>query len=338
MENQPITQPASPKKFPTSVAVLLAVVLTAVIAGGGVYFWQNMQLQRAENDLASVRQSSQQQIDDLKAKQSSAPASLAEQVASEIENWSLYKENPNVKVGAGKCGNQEFENFLNRANSGSRKTLVLNGLTLVITPNYDNWSNEEFMDFNNDNTAFCEVGGFYPLHAYPDELLWRGACSSGAGPEPGEPGYAEKVAALNQCQDTVNEISIFFSTLAAPKLTERKIESYLLFQDDTYRFRVTATAKTCADYYSIIAIEPLENSLRSYGIFAPGSKVWGTNFPASTCAIYTQAAYAKLPSGEMQSKPEIILRLDNGNLLTEWQPQDSPPDMPQGCQLNFEKF
>jgi hypothetical protein len=48
MENQPITQPVSQKKFPASAAVLIAVVLTAIIAGGGVYFWQNMQLEESE--------------------------------------------------------------------------------------------------------------------------------------------------------------------------------------------------------------------------------------------------------------------------------------------------
>lgn len=41
-------QSASSKKFPTSVAILIAVVLTAIIVGGGVYFWQNMQLKESE--------------------------------------------------------------------------------------------------------------------------------------------------------------------------------------------------------------------------------------------------------------------------------------------------
>ncbi|MFA5128873.1 MAG: hypothetical protein WC445_02790 [Patescibacteria group bacterium] len=47
MENQPITQPASPKKFPV-IAVLISVVLTALIVGGGVYWWQNMESKEAE--------------------------------------------------------------------------------------------------------------------------------------------------------------------------------------------------------------------------------------------------------------------------------------------------
>lgn len=47
METQPIVQPLSPKKFPVA-AVLISVVLTAIIVGGGVYFWQNMQLKEAE--------------------------------------------------------------------------------------------------------------------------------------------------------------------------------------------------------------------------------------------------------------------------------------------------
>jgi hypothetical protein len=54
MENQPIMQPEISKKFPMSVAILITVVLTAVIVGGGVYFWQNMQLEEPETTTPEV--------------------------------------------------------------------------------------------------------------------------------------------------------------------------------------------------------------------------------------------------------------------------------------------
>ena len=53
METRPITQPASPKKFPVA-AVLISVLLTAVIVGGGIYWWQ-----------MTIINANQQQIDDL---------------------------------------------------------------------------------------------------------------------------------------------------------------------------------------------------------------------------------------------------------------------------------
>lgn len=48
MENQPTIQPEISKKFPIIAVVIIAVVLTALIVGGGVYFWQNMKLKEAE--------------------------------------------------------------------------------------------------------------------------------------------------------------------------------------------------------------------------------------------------------------------------------------------------
>ncbi|MFA5413285.1 MAG: hypothetical protein WC348_01975 [Patescibacteria group bacterium] len=230
MENQPITQPVSPKKFPTIATVLISVVLTALIVGGGVYFWQAMQLQTAQENLTNAKQSLQQQIDDLTARLESPECSVAEPclgdfvcdkgkcvapIVDQVENWSLYKENTSVLVGV-KCSNQEFNSFIDQANTGSRKTLNLNGLTLVVTPNYNNWTNEKFVGFSNDNTAFCNVGGFGPLHAYSDKLLWEGGCGGGAAPEPEEPDYTAKVAALNLCEDTLTDVALYFSTPAAP--------------------------------------------------------------------------------------------------------------------------
>ena len=123
------------------------------------------------------------------------------------------------------------------------------------------------------------------------------------------------------------------------QLTLKQTPTNVLFQDDTYRFRITTTAKACEDYYDVKVIEPLTtDAKKSYGIFVPGSKNWPQEYPAFSYAIYSQADYNKFSPTELPGKPEITLRVDNGNLLTWWQPQDSPPDMPQDCQLNFEKF
>ena len=60
--NQPVLERPSPKKFPTIVAVIISVVVTAGIVGGGVYYWQSMQLKTVQKNAASVQQSLQQQI------------------------------------------------------------------------------------------------------------------------------------------------------------------------------------------------------------------------------------------------------------------------------------
>ncbi len=48
-------QPKNPKNFPV-VAVIISVIVTAVVVGGGVYFWQAAQLKTAQENLASVQQ------------------------------------------------------------------------------------------------------------------------------------------------------------------------------------------------------------------------------------------------------------------------------------------
>ena len=102
-------------------------------------------------------------------------SSTSVDIIKKVENWSLYTTT-SLNVGTGDCGNKDFESFLHRTNNGSKKAQTIDGLTLIYTPNYLNWSNQKFVDFNKDGTAFCGVGGIYPLHAYADKLLWMDNC------------------------------------------------------------------------------------------------------------------------------------------------------------------
>jgi len=111
------------------------------------------------------------------------------QEESQIEDWSLYKEITDEEdrwVGTGPdvlCGDKEFEDVIIKAKGGTMKILKLNdALNLVITPNYKNWTTEEFTAFNYDPTAICGAGGRYPAYAYEDKLLWVGVCSTGFMP------------------------------------------------------------------------------------------------------------------------------------------------------------
>jgi len=70
--NQPVLEMPEMKKNHTVLAVIISVVVTAAIAGGGIYFWQNMQLKSvqdnlttAQNNLISTEQLLKQQISDL---------------------------------------------------------------------------------------------------------------------------------------------------------------------------------------------------------------------------------------------------------------------------------
>lgn len=125
---------------------------------------------------------------------------------NQIEDWSLYKQNDEVQVGAGKCGNTKFEVFLDQANSGERRILYLNDtLQLITTPNYNHWTNEDFLAFLSDESAFCSAGGIYPLKAYPDRLLWRGVCTTGKIPDEGTREYAD----YQKCIEAEKILDIF---------------------------------------------------------------------------------------------------------------------------------
>lgn len=134
-----------------------------------------------------------------------------DEIKSQIENWSLYQEVTNESekiVGSGDCTtNEEFNNYVNKTKQGSFKRLMLNGaLELVITPNYDNWTNEKFLAFSNDSTAICAAGGIYPLKAYQDKLLWRGICSTGAIPPTNSPAYGD----FQKCTITEEILNEYF--------------------------------------------------------------------------------------------------------------------------------
>ena len=126
-------------------------------------------------------------------------------VIAKLENWSLYQPS-DAEVGTGDCGNKEFTDFLKKANSGSKFGYSINGLELVYTPNYNNWSNEKFVGFNkNEMKAVCDAGGIYPAHAYADKLLWLGVCSTGALPD--DP---KEQRAVYLCDDTRTIVDDYF--------------------------------------------------------------------------------------------------------------------------------
>lgn len=131
-------------------------------------------------------------------------------IIKQIENFSLYQEiNDQAKKYLGEdCANEEFNQFKKIVEQGSLKQLILpGGFEVIITPNYNHWSNEKFLSFlTAQPEAFCAAGGVYPLHAYKDKLLWAGSCSTGRMLEVEDPGYAEFV----KCTATEEIINNYF--------------------------------------------------------------------------------------------------------------------------------
>lgn len=127
---------------------------------------------------------------------------------SQIENWDFYQEITDPQEKSFICydctTNKEYLDYNSKAKKGSVKKLMLNGqLSLYITPNYLNWSNEKFFSFSSDPTAVCCIGNS-PLKAYPDKLLWRGGCSGGMAPLENSPIYNNYLKCL-EAENAVND-------------------------------------------------------------------------------------------------------------------------------------
>lgn len=138
---------------------------------------------------------------------------------NQIANWSVYQEVTDQSLKANIFGdpneceqvenfNQEFADFKKQAKQGSIKQFLYNGaLNLTITPNYNNWTNDQFLAFGADSGALCSAGGPGPLHAYADKLLWSTGCSTGVMPEKNAPGYKD----FMKCIETEQMIEDYFS-------------------------------------------------------------------------------------------------------------------------------
>ncbi len=132
-------------------------------------------------------------------------------IIKQIENFSLYKEitDPAERFFWEDCNaNEEFNQFKEITKRGSMKKLILTGgAQTMITPNYYNWDNEKFLSFLTvQPEAFCGVGGFFPINAYKNNLLWFQRCSGGAIFEEDGPAYQEFI----RCTKTEGVVSNYF--------------------------------------------------------------------------------------------------------------------------------
>lgn len=294
--NQPVLEMPEMKKNHTLLTVIISVVVTAAIVGGGVYFWQNMESKEAEVTSPEVTPIQTATI---------KPTITSPQGGTTIENAL-----DGVKI-------------TGKAAPGSTVWLVGVG----------------------EMDPFC-----FPLA----DMLTLGDKVDASGnfeltyKPTGDPGnWFNLFGVVSLDENQKYQLNWVNGTFCAPDEAKSdyfqlnlKTPSNILFQDDTYRFRVIATAKECADYYDfkVKTTDIPKGALKAYSIFVPGSESWPQNLSSGLDAIYTQEAYDKLSSDDMQIKPRIIFDLGDGKVIVKWDPQDSPPDMPQNCHLNFEKF
>jgi hypothetical protein len=265
MENQPPLLKA-PK---TNWKYILIVVVLAIIVGGGILGYRK----NIFKEITSLNKFPEIKKPEEVVKDEVTPLTPEEMIPTpeetsllenQIENWPSYKEIIDEKekwVGTDSCGNKEFEAVLMEAKKGSMKIFKLNNaLDLVITPNYNNWTNEEFTNFNDNPTAICAVGGRYPRYAYSDKLLWVGSCGSGFEPDITSPIYKEWKEKQIRCEKASKVVKDFFN--------KKETADWKTYRNEEYGFEMKyppmslETNFSAEDGYIFKCGEQLGDSLR----------------------------------------------------------------------------
>lgn len=124
-------------------------------------------------------------------------------VIADFENWNLYQDEDRVNFAS--CAGKKTSEFVQQYAGSNNKTVTIDGLSLVITPNYNKYSNDDFLKAY-DSAGKTSIGkpgvavpdscisGATPVHAYADKILWV---------EPCEPMFT-------QCPGALKFVSDFF--------------------------------------------------------------------------------------------------------------------------------
>lgn len=101
-----------------------------------------------------------------------------------FDDWSIYVPTPGKvagEMGTGDCGDATFTTTLKAISTQPATMLNLPGdFTIYSTTNPSHWTLKQFTEYRTNPKTICAAAGTYPLHAYPDMLLWTNSCGSGA--------------------------------------------------------------------------------------------------------------------------------------------------------------
>jgi len=120
--------------------------------------------------------------------------------------------------------------------------------------------------------------------------------------------------------------------VTSPVIEEDKDTVTVLLKDEENGVMFTTNSK-CKDYFEI----KFDEVALDYKVYLPGSKQWGESH-ALVYAIYNQEELDKIDTDTPSGAPTILFELDSGLLLTRWDPQDWPLDIPDYCKVTPEKL
>lgn len=109
----------------------------------------------------------------------------------------------------------------------------------------------------------------------------------------------------------------------------------ILYQDNENKFKFV-TDQSCEKYLKIT--KSGQGAKSSYTVTLPLAKQWNGDF--MYFGVMTQNEYNGISDEEFGGKPNILLTLSNGLLLTGGSPQDWPSetDLPAGCKVETQKL
>ena len=117
-----------------------------------------------------------------------------------------------------------------------------------------------------------------------------------------------------------------YATAPVTKKIPPKPKTAIILQDKINGF-VFTSSQACRNAFKIKSVAPATpNFNRSYDIFLSGSRWWPRKVVWTNFTVMSQTAYNAIPERTQPDKPDIILKLGNGNLLTQFIPQDRPRD------------
>ncbi|MFA5947752.1 MAG: PsbP-related protein [Candidatus Gracilibacteria bacterium] len=169
------------KGVSTLIGIIIIIAVVVVLLGG-VFTYQYYYTKKSNNNSAQ---------------------NISTQIASQVENWSLYKDvtNKDDKYVDFNCTNSskipeaQISDFESKLANGSMKVLNVNDAVYIyMTPNYENWTSSQFP---------CPSDGIanrYQLHAYSDKLLWVTGCN----------GQEMSNEQSKRCDNTLNVLFAYF--------------------------------------------------------------------------------------------------------------------------------
>ena len=79
-------------------------------------------------------------------------------------------------------GNSSFLEYVKKAQQGVVYRLDLSyGIYILSTPNYEQWTGEQFSAFTDQDMRICSVGWFMPLGLQYGKVFWLGGYCGGVG-------------------------------------------------------------------------------------------------------------------------------------------------------------